>query len=222
MEQKIHAPRIDELPTTKQLNRATLITAGVATLLLVTTVFPAEYGIDPTGVGRLLNLTEMGEMKRAQTAASPAEVDTSNILLDAESVEANSSTDAATRRSGEITMILQPNEGGEVKASMTASGEFAFAWSTDGAPINWEIHGEKFGARKGDYTSYGKGTSAGQNGGFRAPFDGTHGWFWRNRSGGPITVTVRATGAFQKFARVAQKPEAKASPLKRLWRRFFS
>ena len=38
--------------------------------LLVTMVLPAEYGIDPTGVGRVLGLTEMGEIKQ-QLARKP-------------------------------------------------------------------------------------------------------------------------------------------------------
>jgi hypothetical protein len=39
---------------------ATLLAAA----LLVTCVLPAERGVDPTGVGRLLGLTAMGEFKR--------------------------------------------------------------------------------------------------------------------------------------------------------------
>ena len=52
-----------ELPTSGQLLRSTLIAAGVAAALLVTVVLPAEYNIDPTGAGRALGLTEMGEIK---------------------------------------------------------------------------------------------------------------------------------------------------------------
>jgi hypothetical protein len=40
------------LPSLRQLNRATLIALGAAAVILVTTVLPAEYGVDPTGVGR--------------------------------------------------------------------------------------------------------------------------------------------------------------------------
>lgn len=50
-----------------------------------------------------------------------------------------------------------------------------------------------------DYTSYEKGSSAGESGTFRAPFAGTHGWFWRNRTAAPVTIDVQATGAFAKF-----------------------
>ena len=42
-------PTRAELPTSAQLVRSTLVAAGVAAVLLVTVVLPAEYGIDPTG-----------------------------------------------------------------------------------------------------------------------------------------------------------------------------
>jgi hypothetical protein len=56
-------PTRAELPTSGQLVRSTVIAAGVAATLLVTAVLPAEYGIDPTGAGRALGLTQMGEIK---------------------------------------------------------------------------------------------------------------------------------------------------------------
>ncbi len=56
-------PEPNELPSPQQLRRSTIIALIVAALLLVTTVMPAEYGSDPTGIGRLLGLTQMGEIK---------------------------------------------------------------------------------------------------------------------------------------------------------------
>ena len=56
-------PSIDELPSSAQLLRSTIIAISAAAALLITTVLPSEYGIDPTGVGRILGLTEMGEIK---------------------------------------------------------------------------------------------------------------------------------------------------------------
>jgi len=56
-------PNREELPSTAKLVRSTIIAAIVALVLLVTVVMPAEYALDPTGAGRLLGLTEMGEIK---------------------------------------------------------------------------------------------------------------------------------------------------------------
>jgi hypothetical protein len=50
-------------PDTRKLVRSTLIAAAVASVLLITIVLPAEYGIDPTRIGRVLGLTQMGEIK---------------------------------------------------------------------------------------------------------------------------------------------------------------
>ncbi|MCF5038457.1 transmembrane anchor protein, partial [Pseudomonas lactis] len=56
-------PTVNELPTTRKLVRSTVIAMLVAAGLLVTVVMPSEYAIDPTGVGRTLGLTQMGELK---------------------------------------------------------------------------------------------------------------------------------------------------------------
>ncbi len=61
----------------RRLLRSTLIALAVAVLLLVTVVLPAEYGIDATGVGRVLGLTRMGEIKTrlAKEVAADAAAD---------------------------------------------------------------------------------------------------------------------------------------------------
>lgn len=55
------APAPEDLPSSGQLLRSTVVAAAAA--ILVTVVLPSEYGIDPTGVGSALGLTEMGEIK---------------------------------------------------------------------------------------------------------------------------------------------------------------
>ena len=49
-------PDVNELPSSKQLLKSTIIAFLAAIVILVTVVLPAEYGIDPTRVGRLLGL----------------------------------------------------------------------------------------------------------------------------------------------------------------------
>jgi len=122
MDEQTHVPNAMELPSTRQLNRATLIAAVVASVILVTTILPAEYGIDPTGVGSVLGLTPMGEMKRQQanadvegTAAATAE--TGDILMDEQTSPASASSSATSAGAGSVTLTLAPNAGTEVKAT---------------------------------------------------------------------------------------------------------
>jgi hypothetical protein len=58
------------------LIRSTLLAAGAAGAILVLFWLPAEYGNDPTGVGALTGLTEMGEIKQQLAAEAEADAQT--------------------------------------------------------------------------------------------------------------------------------------------------
>lgn len=102
-------------------------------------------------------------------------------------------------QSGEMTLTLQANEGAEIKAQMRVGETFVFSWVSEGGPVNFDMHGEK--PNDGDnFTSYWKdrGKSAG-HGSFTAPFEGSQGWFWKNKGSTPVTITVKVSGYFQKL-----------------------
>ncbi|WP_122523183.1 hypothetical protein [Pannonibacter phragmitetus] len=65
-------PRRADLPTSAQLKRSSLIAGITAAGILTFVVLPSEYGVDPTGVGGVLGLTQMGEIKM-QLAAEAAQ-----------------------------------------------------------------------------------------------------------------------------------------------------
>ena len=67
-----------ELPSSQKLIKSTILAAISAVVLLFTVVLPAEYGIDPTGVGKLLRLTEMGQVK--QQLADEAAADAAGLV----------------------------------------------------------------------------------------------------------------------------------------------
>lgn len=60
-------------PSPRALVRSALIALVVAIVLAITVVLPAEYGIDPTGLGRPLGLTRMGEIKQRLKAEAAAD-----------------------------------------------------------------------------------------------------------------------------------------------------
>lgn len=94
-------PTREELPTSAQLRRSTLIAAISALVLLVTIVLPSEYGIDPTRVGRVLGLTDMGKIK-TQLAAEAA----ADAALDAASGSAAAGQKAVLARLERIETLL--------------------------------------------------------------------------------------------------------------------
>lgn len=211
-------PTRADLPSTARLLRSTAIAAGVAAALLVTVVLPSEYGIDPTGAGRALGLTEMGEIKTqlaeeaeadrakdraGQTPAAPAAPATpapgqrSSLLgsIFAQLVfgSAQAQTPAAAK-SQEIVVTLKPGEGTEVKADMRKGAKLTYTWKVDGGAVNHDTHGDGPG---GNEISYSKGRGVpGDEGELTAAFDGNHGWFWRNRGSAQVTVRLTASGDF--------------------------
>lgn len=103
---------------------------------------------------------------------------------------------AAVPRTETMTVTLAPGKGAEVQAELDAGQGMVFHWSAS-ADVAVDLHGERPDS-KDEYTSYDIEADQRQGAGtFVAPFAGTHGWFWKNRSQQPVTVTITITG-FQK------------------------
>lgn len=201
-------PLSSDLPTSRQLLRSTIIALVVAIVLLVTVVLPAEYAIDPTGIGRVLGLTEMGEIKGQ--LAEEAEADAAkDSAAAAASPVAPSTTPAATSTSpasnaagvwrDEMSVELAPDQGAEIKLVMKAGQKANFSWTAEGGVVNFDMHGD--GGTEA--ISYEKGRGAASDEGvLEAAFDGNHGWFWRNRGQAPLTVIIRASGDYAEMKRM--------------------
>ncbi|MFG1306986.1 transmembrane anchor protein [Xanthobacter autotrophicus] len=210
-------PARADLPTSRQLLRSTLIAIVAAAAILVTIVLPAEYAIDPTGIGRMLGLAEMGEIKAqlaeeaekdrtaGQQGAVPVAVPTPDRrsgLLDRLFAELLISPAAAqttpARRNDEMSITLKPGEGAEVKMVMVQGAKVNFSWAVTGGVVNFDLHGDGGGQE----TSYQKGRGVpGADGVLEAAFDGNHGWFWRNRGTSDVTVTLRTSGSYAEIKR---------------------
>ncbi len=194
-------PSLEELPSSAQLLRSTVIAAIGAVVILVTVVLPAEYGIDPTGAGRVLGLTEMGEIK--QELADEAEQDRaihgpdqSSSVLDAVLGVLVSTAEAEEGWRDEVTFTLTPGDTAEIKLVMVEGNTAEYAWTAEGGRINFDLHAHGDG-RSIDYDR-GRGASAG-DGSIEAPFAGEHGWFWRNRDTADVTVTLQLRGDYSEL-----------------------
>jgi hypothetical protein len=203
-------PPRSELPSSRALLKSTAIALAVAVVLLVAVVLPAEYGIDPTRIGRVLGLTQMGEIKmalareagaeeaRATTAAAPSTPAAVSAPQPAPPVAAAAAADSANSHVTEIA--LAPGEGKEIKLAMREGARVDFEWSVAGGVVNFDTHADRPGT---PYHGYEKGQRlASDTGVLVAAFDGMHGWFWRNRGSTPVTLTLRTRGDYQDLKQV--------------------
>ena len=100
-------------------------------------------------------------------------------------------------KSDEMTVTLKPGEASEIKLEMLNTATVSYEWATDGMPVNHDTHGEPYNGPKGYYHSYSKAKQVkADKGQFTAIFDGTHGWFWRNRSNQDVTITLKTKGDY--------------------------
>lgn len=247
--------------TSGGLIRSTLIATGAAAAMLTGVYLPAEYGIDPTGFGAILGLTEMGQIKQqlyaeaeADAAAMPLVTLDPDTLARLDRIEAQLAdigavigappalteaparpgeqvvaaapplqpaptapaaepapaamptetaaaveaavTEATSAWRDEVSYTLAPGEGIEVKLAMQEGQTARFEWTANGSVLNYDTHGDGSGQK----VSYEQGRAVPeQSGDLTAAFTGNHGWFWRNRTDGPVTVTLRTAGDYAEM-----------------------
>lgn len=204
-------PSIPTDPAPRSLIKATVLALLVALVLLVTVVMPAEYGIDPTGIGARLGLNALAEID-AEPEASPAadSADETSARNAAEAAKAASAFGASDKQSfatqavsarasselpkqESLTVTLPPGKGVEVKALLSQGDGMVFRWTAN-AEVAVDMHGERPEV-KGPWTSYSVEAAQREGAGtFIAPFDGTHGWYWENRSAEPVEVRIDVSG----------------------------
>ena len=187
-------PNGNELPSSASLLKSTLLALLVASAILVTVVLPAEYAIDPTGVGSALGLTRMGEIKIQLAEEAQVDIATPPALeIPAATVPVGE--ESAWRDKTEVS--IAPGEAIELKLIMTEGDKAVYEWSAGGA-LNFNKHGDG----NGQSIEYSKGRATpSRQGELIAAFDGYHGWFWRNRSGEPVSLTLRTRGSYSDIKR---------------------
>ena len=106
------------------------------------------------------------------------------------------------QRHDEVTLVIPDGGELEYKLAMALGGRLDYSWRTDGPPIYVDFHGEKTGDDSGAFTRHKNGEFTTDSGALIAPFDGRHGWFWRNSSGQSVTVTLEMRGQYDIIGRV--------------------
>jgi hypothetical protein len=128
----------------------------------------------------------------APTAVAPAAVETGPTPA----IEAAVAEATASDWRDEVSYTLTPGEGIEVKLVMQKGEVARFEWSANGSVVNYDTHGDG----SGQNISYEQGRAVPeQTGELMAAFTGNHGWFWRNRTEAPVTVTLRTAGEYAEL-----------------------
>lgn len=155
----------------------------VAAAIVVIFVLPAEFGKDPTGLGRALGLEVLSEEPVSE-----------------EFLRGQKRTGVLAALDGEIAapddryvLELGPFESGEFKYTLAEGDKMRFAWRASG-PVDFDMHSHPFEGGTELTESYAIDKAAAQSGIYTAQFTGIHGWYWQNRTTDNVTVTLEAAG----------------------------
>jgi hypothetical protein len=174
----------------RRVFQASLAALGLGSLVAVAAVLPAEYGVDPTGLGRALGLLQLSSAQRQSEAAMQSEA-----AIPGPAAAATGETVRGTTARVDKTLVLAPGKGVEYKLQMAGGAQAGFRWMASGV-VHFDQHGEPAGDTSGYYESYAVGNADAVQGRFTALFDGTHGWYWRNDQDRAITIELTVAGAF--------------------------
>jgi hypothetical protein len=196
-------------PSAKTLAVASALAVLAATVVLVTAVLPAEYGIDPLGTGRRLGFLALSQ------ADHPAPVPPPQGTVLAPVREGQIDLYPGEFKVDSRQFVLGPYEYVEFKYQMAKDAVMLFSWSADG-DVQQDFHGDREGAAADAAQSYDKQPRRKSDGSFTAPFPGIHGWYWENPGGATVTVTVRTAGfysaAHQFTMRGTREPRRVSGP----------
>lgn len=95
--------------------------------------------------------------------------------------------------------MIPARRGLEAKTHLAKGAALVDSWKTEkGEAVLHDFHGEPVDAAEGDFESFIEDKSASQSRGVLvAPFNGLHGWYWKNPSATPITLVLKASGFYR-------------------------
>ena len=162
------------------LVKSLVVATLLALVILITAVLPAEYGIDPTGLGEVMGLTVLAPVDEAEEKTFSTACDSK-----------------VSARSDSVTITVPAMSGLEYKLHMDKGDVLDFSWKTDGGILFFDFHGEPQGDTTGYFKSFKESTASNDSGAQIMPFTGSHGWYWKNETSLPITVSLETSGVYQ-------------------------
>jgi hypothetical protein len=98
--------------------------------------------------------------------------------------------------SAPVTISIPARSSTEYKVNIAKEASIEYSWETDKGKLFFDFHGEPKGDTTGYFESYKKDTSEKYQGSLTAPFEGTHGWYWKNSNTHNVVVTLKLKGSY--------------------------
>ena len=166
----------------------------------------ANYGLIVWG--GLLFLMQMHGYEHSNNIELAVGTEISQELNDSKIDATVTSADEQFHWKDSISVTIPARGDKEYKLHMAKEATFDYAWETDGSELFFDFHGEPTGDTTGYFKSFEKSTASQSKGSLTTTFDGTHGWYWKNTTKLPVTITLKIKGDYQRLdTKINVKPE---------------
>ena len=196
-----------------QLLKSLIIALIIGAIVLLTAVLPAEYGLDPLGTGKLFGFSKLYQgNEKIESNEIYSSLNFKKIKIgklgSPLSVPKPSEADNPPpevqypQREDTIEVVVPAEKGIEYKFKSLKYGSTKYEWVTDEGIVYIDFHGEvkqENPPKNVFYESYTLAYSNNMAGTLTAPFEGKHGWYFRNETKEDIIVTIRLNGNYELF-----------------------
>jgi hypothetical protein len=206
-------------PSRGNLLKGSVVALLVAAVVTVLFVMPAEFGVDPTGVGARLGLLDLGASAETLEASTGSRGSTTiegtwpGIPEEFDFWEPDILGDPYSRiqdtkfRSDTMTIVLDVGEQTEYKAIMNQGDALVYHWRlVNGTNVYTDFHADPGENAEGYpdqyYIRYAESETAENSGSLVAPFNGNHGWYWLNIEEEPITISLEVHGYYNRIEEI--------------------
>lgn len=180
-------------PSIKSLIFSCISSIILAAIILLVAVLPAEFNIDPTGLGGKFGLTVLAANGSEDGTVQPVVI----------SCPSDDIKQTATQKSSEnmwqdsVMIAVPAKKGLEYKFYIKKGEVLEFVWTTDGDALFFDFHGEPEGNTTGYFKSFKVSTDSKSSGTLVAPFTGSHGWYWENKTNKTVIINLKTRGQYK-------------------------
>ncbi len=151
--------------------------------------------------GLLLFLVQVHDYSHSQPKEFTASTDQSLGIIAAKEVASTGLPEESqlSQWKDSITITIPAKSGKEYKFYLMKNAVLEYTWKTDSEKLYFDFHGEPKGDTTGYFESFKENTDNQSSGSLTAPFEGTIGWYWENKSQMPVNVVLQTRGSYQSI-----------------------
>lgn len=112
----------------------------------------------------------------------------------------NETVVVADNYSQEIKIVIPAHGEKEYKFRIEKDKKIIYTWEvSNSVKLFYDFHGDPDGAKDGYFKSYKENTAFSDKGVLIAPFEGIHGWYWKNETAFDVIITLKVKGDYKRL-----------------------